>query len=361
MKQFKYILKRILLVIFTVVVCTSAKKSVLSIDVKEVDYADKASFVLEGKPLDLPVMGANNMVITDSILAFTTNDVSGMLQVFSLNSMNQIGKFCTKGRAGNEFLQLSLKNCVVKRNGNILLPMTNYPGYELKLVNVSESLRKGYTVIDDITDNFFEGSFVLLDNKSENRFEYHLQEDPDGNNRGVPVYYSIRNGKKTNKVEVFSKPVKYDNKEADYVAPYMGALYKHPNRNLVIETLMYTDYLLFFDIDYSKYFAIHRENAESYDDVFSYQKTDYKTFTDIAVTDDFFMILYWGGKNNIFSNANNVKPELLMFDWNGNFIRSAKLDQTVNVIEYDNQHKLLYGLNRDNESIYTFDVKQMVE
>ena len=359
MKAISHLLK-VLVITLTLFTACSGKKSQISIATREIDFSNTSELILEGETINIPVIGIKDMIIIDSLIAFITNDQSGMLQVFSLNSMKRLGNYCIKGRAKNEFMQISLTNGLVKKNGCVFLPLKNFPNNELKLVNISQSISNGYTVIDNkTTDSYVEGSFVLLKNNVDNRFEYHLKEDPDGKQRGVPVHYLIREGKKTTKLEVFSKPIKYDNKKADYVAPYMGALYKHPERNLIIQPFMYTEYIFFFDIDNTNYYAIHKKGTESYEDIFTYQKADYKTFTDVALANDFFMVLYWGGKNN--GNTNDIYPELVIFDWNGNYLKSIKLDKMINAIEYDGIHNVLYGINRIDDSLYSFNMELLIK
>lgn len=346
----------LLLCLIAITACSS-KKSRIAVDVKEIDFINNSESILKGKPINIQVLGANNMIIKDSIIAFTTNDQNGMLQVFNLKTMDQIGKFCTKGRAKNEFLQAWLINSTIKKNGDIILPLTNYPNEELKMVNLSKSLQRGSTVVDEVTDCFRGGSFVILGNSTEKRFEYHIQEEPNKKHRGIPVHYVIRNGDKEKTINIFSKPLKYEQKDDDYIEPFECGLYKHPEKNIVLQNFISLDYIFLFDIDKRHYYAIHQIGSPSFDDAYQHQDDDGITFGNVAVANEFFIVLYWNGNYSNSYDDNQKKPEAIMFDWDGNYIKGVMLDQIVHVIEYDSKEKMLYGLNRDNDSVYCFDLK----
>ena len=48
---------------------------------------------------------------------------------------------------------------------------------------------------------------------------------------------------------------------------YWGSLYKHPDKNLVMFSYDYMNYLLFFNMDTHKYYAIHQTGSMTFDDV----------------------------------------------------------------------------------------------
>lgn len=52
-------------------------------------------------------------------------------------------------------------------------------------------------------------------------------------------------------------------------------------------------------------------------------------------------------------------PEILIFDWDGNYITGFKMDRAINMIEYDEIHKILYGINGDEE-LYAYDMEKIM-
>ena len=159
----------------------------------------------------------------------------------------------------------------------------------------------------------------------------------------------------------------------DYVG---GQLYKHPSRNLIIEPLMYMDYILFFDLDNDTTFAIHQKGSLSFDDKLS--PVVYTTITNLAgneetmdprpihfanfaATESFFMVYYGAGDYTVNQpDPMNAAPELLFFDWDGNFLKSVMMDVCVSDIVYDEKSHTLYGLDHSNECILGFDLSEVV-
>ena len=67
------------------------------------------------------------------------------------------------------------------------------------------------------------------------------------------------------------------------------------------------------------------------------------------------MFLYRQGEYTQKTTAGDWYPELLVFDWNGNYITGFKMDRKISSIEYDEIHKVLYGINGDEE-LYAYDM-----
>lgn len=334
---------------------------VLSLDVKEVDYLNKSQITIDGEKLDWNIEGSIEMAIRDSLLMFVGEDVDGFLKVFSLNSFNQIGKFCLKGRAKNEFIQaVSLTEQTYVNKGNIIYPLVNIPAFELKEINVTESLRKQSTVVSSVTECSSKGEFILLDDDVNKRFESRLfQNSIEMKRRDIPVSYFLCDGKKEKTVRVFNRIMKIED-ETDIYVPYVAQMSKHPDRNLIVEVHSGIDYIFYFDIDKKEHFAIHQAGTITYNDYLEYQKVGPLVFSDVAVASDYFFVLYWNGEYSKSFDKSERKPELILFDWEGNFINSVKLNQQIHSIEYDERNKVLYGINRIDETLYRFDVKHLI-
>ena len=85
------------------VISCGNKTDVLALPSKEVDYLNKTGNVLNGKELDLEIIGAVDLVVCDSLLVVTTNNPNGLIQVLRLSDLQPLASFGTKGRTRNEF------------------------------------------------------------------------------------------------------------------------------------------------------------------------------------------------------------------------------------------------------------------
>ena len=338
--------------------CIGKNKNLL-LDVKEIDYLGKSRTTLVGKQLDWEVMGADDMIIQDSLLMFITSDVKGQLKVFNLNTQKQVGSFCLKGRAGNEFLQvIDLSRQTYVKDADIYYPLVDPYNNELKEVNVSESIRRQSTVVTSVSESRFPDTFVLLDNDINKRFVCSYYVEPDVMDiKSIPVTHYVKKGDNVDVIKVYGGKMKLEDKHSA-ITPYAGNLYKHPDRNLVVKVHAGMDYLFFFDFDRNKNFAVHQKGAVSFDDILPQNKDGKITFSDVALAKDCIFILYFDTpeNRNLAKTDERRKPELLVFDWDGNFLWSAKFDKRINRIAYDEKNHILYGMDSSIEELYSFNL-----
>lgn len=344
--------------VMSLISCSEKSGEYFSFPVKEVDYLGKCGPAVSGTPVSWSPLGCSDFVIKDSLCMIVTSDPEGMLKVVSLNSNSLIGNFCTKGRAANEFNRVTdnMDQPYVK-DGDILYPLTDvgFPGMEVKVVNVSESLRKGSTAIDAVLE-IDADKCCLLDNDKDRQFQIQEIYFPEGlENIGdkVPQKYVLVENGVENEINVFPKRMKGAD-DGLMFAPYGGAMFKHPDRNVVAQLMSGINYILFFDFEKSKHFAIHQKGAPSFEDEYVDLGRDEMFFTDAAVSDDYLFALYWHEGNEWGTNNPDNRPEILAFDWNGNFQGGCRLAERIACIEYDATRNVIYGLSRSTETIYTY-------
>lgn len=350
------------------IVCTSFIAFLLSfyscskdpnilVNVKEVDFKDKSEIMLEGKKADIEVLGAGNMVLYDTLLMFSTNNPEGQLAIFSTNTLDYLGSFCPIGRAKNEMLQAFIvSEQVIERDGHQYLLMIDAPNI-LKEFDITESLRSGSTVLCAPKECFSmrDGEFVLLGNDYDNRLEFLRNWNYDGTDlKELPTKYTVYNNGMGKEIKLFNRLM--DIESPNKTNAYAGSLMKHHHKNFVIQSFQRMDYLLFMDFDSDNIFAVHQEGSISFKDTYVGSKAiNPLHFTDGAQSSDYVMYLYWQGEYTQKITAGKWYPELLVFDWNGNFVSGFKMDRCITRIEYDERHSLLYGIAED-EDVVIYDM-----
>ncbi len=337
--------------------------------------------------MDLP-LGVSDLALCDSFFIVMFYNGGPLMNVYSLE-WDLLGRFCYKGRANNEFLEVPrmLSRQTLKgENGNILIPLKE-GNYNIKVLDLQQSLQSQKTTI--VMEKPFypytmaksggeEGyyifprtfDFVYLNNDINQIFRANsMLNDRDGAlyGRDYEVMYDSIQHK-------YFKMLSHDFPEDfDYVG---GQLNKHPSRNLIIEPFTCMDYILFFDLDNDTTFAIHQKGSLSFDDKLS--PVVYTTITNLAgdeeimdprpihfanfaATESFFMVYYGAGDYTVNQpDPMNAAPELLFFDWDGNFLKSVMMDVGVGDIVYDEKSQTLYGLDYSNECIIGFDLSSVV-
>ena len=351
------------LMLFTFLfLCCNSNSPIIQVkDVREVDFLNKTGDVIKGEFVG-EIIGAKDFVLSDSLLIFSTGNPDGQIQVYSVNSLNNIGLFCKKGRAHNEMLNVDISTeQVYKKNGNIILIVYEHPNtiYELDITN---SIKSNRTIIENKFENsaISEGDVIVLSNDYNYRLEYN-QNIYDGDEiKHVPSKYIVYKDDKKTTCDLFAKQLMAVQNDNHKEFPYMGHLQKHPKHNLVIKKFTHLDYLLFMDLDKNHFYAIHQKGSLTFSDTYMDEAPWALHFTDGAASEKYFMAVYRNGEyaHKTMDGDYHV-PEVLIFDWSGKYINGFKLDRFVTNIEYDETKNVLYALDY-KEQLYAYDLSELL-
>ncbi len=334
-------------------------------ETREVDYLNKTGDVIPGKQMNLEILGATSINICDSLLLVTTSNPNGMLEVLSLSDLEPLATLCTQGRAHNEFTRQAVNYTkqFYHRNGDIILPLCDEYSAAMKEINISESLRQGKTITEGQSENPSILGFnnITLGNDISNRFI--LKDEWGQTFDGIAMMFCMVN--QANDTTVI--PV-YDGAFDDILGlnNIAGVMHRHPEKNLVCYPLACLDYIFFIDTDTGENFAIHQQGSAIINE-FDHNGQDYRnTFGMAAVTSNFILVLYTAGDYTLnTAKANDTDeetpiPELLAFNWNGNYLGGVKLGEVIGDIAFDEEHNILYGLNPVLETFYSFNLSEFI-
>jgi hypothetical protein len=392
MKKFALVLVSVLLVL-----SCGNRKSRLLFEVHEVDYRNKSDITLNGTEVEAEwPLEMRAIAVCDSFLLVKSGDNEHILYVYS-DDLKLKGGFGCIGRARNEFLSTSVQwsSAQILRNeqGDAMIPLVDMQ-QGTKLLDLQKSLEAQSTVIAaqndflgrhtyEYTDENYKGRRVVmstvvrtqyLDNDINHRFSFFhpITERYEDKVYTEPVFAITLDTARVKEIRMLSR---FEVKDADYVN---GFMIKHPSRNIAVQALYILDYILFFDLDNDRAFAIHQPGSPSFDDdlpaiefmdiknadgTVTYTSTRVPCFRDLAATESFFMVTYYNGdychNQTDVSDIEQAAPELLFFDWDGNFLKSFKLDTHVDGITYDEKNQILYGMDAANDRILRFDLKNL--
>lgn len=344
-------------------------KKHISIPTVEVDFRNKVDVTLDGKKLDIDVLGIKDICICDSWLLLNTRDAtSGYLKVYNLDNFEKAASICPQGRASNEFNNTTLLSKQFYHKGeDIILPMLDNKVF-IKEVNLTQSLKQQRTVINDRGEsiNSYMGTQLILNENLSERFEYYysvrreMVEEED--HYFAPRYY-VTNGDDKKQIKVFPRIM--DSDQSSFASgTYSSGLIKHPSSNKIVQLFSFLDYLIFFDLDNNNTFAVHQEGSLSFDSFMDSKANGGKTYYHFCAADctsDFLLFMYGADDENLKADDYENTPfHILLFDWEGNYLTGARLNVTVHDIAYDSKQKKLYGINRRDDSVYQFDLSELV-
>ena len=355
-------LRIVVCIVLSFWVLTSCTDLYLSLPVKEIRFKNLTDTLVHGYETDVQVMGAKSIVVCDTFLVVLTNDVQGYLKIYSTESLNFLGSLGSQGRAGNEFNKPSFLENPYIEESDVILPLLDN-NIVRKDLNITRSLKEGKAVINSSgrVMNAAIGSSFDLKRDKDKQFVCNSYEITPPK---PPTYY-LKNGDQETEIMVYPQMVRAVEDHVGFLG-YVSHIYRHPYKDIFVEAFNLRDYLFYFDFEKESYYAVHQKGALSFDDyydvsAFSEGEESVNFFWSGVCTNDFIMFLYGAGDYCIKSKdyKSSVTPqEVLVFDWSGNYLCGIKLDVRVQKITYDQKHKVLYGLNDSNESIYGFNLSR---
>ncbi len=346
-----------------------------AIEIRETDFLNKADVTVHGVPVSAQLpLEIHGMVHIDSLNIVVADGPGGYVFVYS-DSWQLLDVFSGQGRARYEFLESpsTHRSQVFQRaDGHILLPLSDRRAQLIKLMDITESLANHRAIIADVREFKFgeEVRFYDNDRKSEislmTSFSFlylddnihHTLEVTDADFYDIlhkPIEYRIRHDSTfIKKPEILSGMEKFVGPE--YKDNYIRSAHRHPKRNLIIEAYYHLNYIAFLDLDNNRSYFIHQAGSPTFKDETDMEKLG---FTYTIATDSFFMEFYRGGNRN----DGTVSPELIFFDWEGNFIKSVKLDMLTHFNIFDPKTKTIYGIRTldEEEQLISFDLSQIID
>lgn len=347
----------LLLLVVSITSC-GIRNSDICTEVKEIDFLDKTETTIKGDKIK-QLIGAYNIDINDTILLVTTSLSEGQLEAYNTNTLELLGSFCRKGRGRNEIVRMMGITQTFISNGH-LIAMVFDDACRLYEVDITESIEKGNTIIRNIYESSrIMGRTFLLGDDFNYRIEYIVNDELQGN-KNPPYLFKVYNGKKEEDLIFFKSRMRVDDELLEGIQ-YQSAVVKHPYKNILVQKFMNMDYLLFLDFENNRNYAVHQTGSLSFNDIYSDEEPWALHFTGCAPSSKYLMIMYRNGAytRDTMDGDYHIQ-ELLIFDWEGNYITGAKMDRFINRICYDEIHNCLYALNFEEE-LYRYDLAEIIK
>jgi hypothetical protein len=143
--------------------------------------------------------------------------------------------------------------------------------------------------------------------------------------------------------------------------PYRGTIHKHPSKNIVVNKFNYMDYLLFMDFDKKHNFVVHQNGSMTHEGLFEPVEPWIQNFSPCTVTENYIFVYYRNGDySHVQRPGDDFYPELLIFDWDGNYIKGLKMDRNSISPAYNENSKILYTFCNRTEQLYEYDLSGLL-
>ena len=362
------------------------------IQVREVDYLNKSQELLKSVPVDMDMpMLTYGVIHCDSLNILMTQDPRGYMFVYS-DDWKLLGTFCHQGRAQYEFLdrpRLIKNQVLLGKDNHLLLPLQDATC--IKVVDITASLLSHKVVISEIRDYvpYTDIDIMIGDNiaKLRSRNKYMFLDNDIYKTLELTEGFSFEFGESTAEYKIRHDTAYVEVpqilKDMEKLAgpqpedKFQREFFKHPSRNLIIEPFMAMDYIMFYDLDNNSSFAIHQTGSLTWNQdppqvprfndqgEVIYYIEERGCFGDAVATDSYFLVFYFGGDYSMADeNQDWPRPELMLFDWDGNFKKSVMLETYIDCAAFDQKNKILYGVPIDepeNEVLLSYDLSSLFE
>lgn len=354
----KFVCYLFLAVLLSVYSCGNKHQYIIP-EVKEISFADQERGFVEPVKMDYCPMGVFDIMSYDKYLFFITQNKSAYFRVYDVEKGAEVAALCQQGRANNEFNFPIFFNSeqAYTVDGEIMLPIKDNQS-TLKEINITKSIDEQKTVINRtasciqntsshlaFVDDDFSRTFVsdlkLSSAEPAQPVKFYIQE-ADEQKTDVPAFKDVMNGSDQFAI-------------CNY---YSGVLMKHPSRNIMTYSMAYLNYVLFFDLDTGKSFAIHQKETDTFEKYVT-ENPNLLHFGDATASDDYYFTFYFANSRNN-PDADYV-CEVLAFDWDGNYVGGFKTNTTIHRIAYNEKTKSLYCVNIGEELMYTIPVKEFIK
>lgn len=351
-------IKRDLIILLMILFASSCDNRHITMIAEEIALPE--SDVITHTPFNIDVMGSNDILVFDSLLFVISSNPEGQLSIFSTNNKKMLVNLCKSGRAKGEFLQpFSPTKQIYTKGNSVLMPLVNN-AIQLKVINITESIKKGITEIEFQENCPFisDGNVFIGTTESERIITWNTtSEDPFSGPYHAPKIEYKKHDKVFKTCKFFPKLMQTES-DGMIIDLYNCTSRICPNGNLLVQAFYRMGYIFIVDYKTGESKAIHLAGTPTFDDYFTKNNLPGRYFGDVAVTNDYIIALYLGGR----ALTELPQPHVLIFDWDGNLLSSALLEKGIQAhsIAYDELHNSLYVVDIMKDEFYIINMKELI-
>lgn len=355
------------LIIFLIIVsamigCRRNPASFMAFD--DVDYVLSVENRLSldaGKVVELDRIGVRDIFICDSLVFISTPDADGLISVYGIPGFEYYGKFFYKGNGPRELLfppffgnvkvlrSESGRNMLVEDGrGKVLSWDVSTPfrtrSHDIDIYKDSLSLNSFYSIY--VNDSTFMCREISGDRSRQERYLLVA-----GRRKTVPSMEIL------NKAEI---PVKGDGYLFNILSSFSAYDAKHDR---VVEASIMLNTINVYSLygNFEKTICLGKSLDNISDVCHSGLKGLRETFVRLRLYDDFFAVMYSGGKNIRNDDKDLPNPKIYIFDWDCNPLVELLLPEPASVFDIDFHSGELYTLDRSEEIIRKYNVKEVID
>ncbi|MCC8147062.1 MAG: TolB-like 6-bladed beta-propeller domain-containing protein [Bacteroidales bacterium] len=327
--------------------------------------------LLTGENILLDSIFTGDMYVYDSIIGFSSSKYPDYyFSFFNLQNGNHLLNACKKGAGPNEFGQLSASQQFEHSNGDIKLWLYEDAKKRAHLLNITQSISKGETIIDSVIDlrwkstgSFQPDSFIFMledDKVTTKNQSYKKDADVPGY---IPPAYHVWNVVEKSAVQeitLYNRPLVSKDPTAAFFGDYLHSIDRiKPDKSKIAMGMQLLYQVNILDISSGELKGFRMKNTPDFKDLVKTSRSDLRgRYLNLCLDDDYIFAFYSGNKYEDYENY-YLCNEVHVFDWEGNPVKRLLLDQKGNHLRLDAVNKKLYLKNYADE-VFCYDVKELL-
>jgi len=333
--------------------CTTNTKSshnegsFLTVENKVIDLPEPSG--LEGKKLELKVMGLINGFCVDSLFLFTSLESLNSYKIYNNKTFAYCGDLFSEGSGPNEYLNLSSTGQYECTQDGIKLWVSDNTIQKIRKINITKSLKQKKVVQEK--EYSYRGSLYNPFSINDSSF--------------ITTFYSWKNFSfstynpvskvKIDKFDFFNQSLMQKD-----IFCISGIPALKPDKTKFAYAMIYLNQVLITSIDGAKKFSVSIGSPQLKSDIDEANEGDkIKNFSAIAADNSHIWLLYQGEKRRNLEHTIFKAPrsKIVVLDWNGNLLHYFILETNLSTIFMDSNKEILYGIDH-NESLFKYDISK---
>ena len=292
----------------------------------------------------------------DSLILLRETKIPNVVHVYHNETFEFLGSIGTRGNGPNEWLAPRIMDQFFKKDSSIMLWMYEARRSQLRLINISQSL---------VTDNIVvEESHSIHPSHGLTQYVLYVSDNKIIGDMGFETYernrlklYDINSKEVVNKVDLFPfvKNLRRLNSSQSYQL-YFDYIRKQPNGDRVVSAMAKFDRIDIFDenLELLKSITPLEQRDEELDvNKFDEEGMPNYFYNDLYVTNKYIFALWYNQPHQEFGQI-SIKPQIRVFDWDGNSIVSFLVPDYLASFSVDIERGWFYGLDVENEKILRY-------
>lgn len=339
----------------------------------EIVYINKDSVKIRditSKAIKIENCGYGMFSVYDSLLVFWNSKFpSHFFCIYNIDTEEEIGYFCNKGRGHNEFFSVGSIFQFFEMGNEIKTTICDFNDKKIFFWNISQSILKKTTVYDTVIsysnlnlskNSIVDNLFFLQDNRFLAKVEplYFIEGDTP-----LPYYKQWSMPDKAVADYHVYKKIEMNDMHSDY--PLKDRVYSvdavKPDGSKIVQAMKLVPQINIIDTKTGKN-AFYRISNVSQASLFDSNKDDGLVYyNSVQADNDYIYATYWGKKQ--WDASLGTKCPFIniihVFNWNGELLYEMKTDRVFFRIALDPIRNRLYTSNLDTDEMYFIDLNKL--